>query len=731
MPYLPNDAGARRHREAEDARRNRLEIVKAQSIGQIDRRDLFRWGLFTVAGGLSLKHGLNPFVRSAYAAVPTGVPLSPLFGATPFTQPMPRADLLTRVANPLTAFTPAPQAEANTTPQTLDPALVAAYPGGNQGPIEGRPPGPMWAHQRWNEFLPAVGVQVTQEGAKANTSYNPGVPSSLNSGINAASAMPVRFHPSMPIQQTNSVWTFNGTVPPKLLLSRYGEPVLLRHHNRLPFEPAQNNGFGRHTLSTHEHNGHHGAENDGFTGAFFFPSQFYDYHWPLVLAGFNTVNTAATDPRAGGPNGSGGITKIPGDWRETMSSHWFHDHMFEFTAQNVYKGNAALHNIYSAVDRGNEAINDGINLRLPSGTAKDWGNLEYDVNLMLADKAFASSGQLIFDIFDTDGFLGDVMTVNLAYKPYFEVERRKYRFRILNGGVARIVKIALSDGKPFYQIGNCGNLLPERVLLSSLDLQAVAERFDIVIDFTQWSVGQKVWFVNMAEHGDGRKVGKVLSLGEAQQSNASSDPGVGRFLEFRIVRDPAQPDLSQVPVTLIPNPVLTGPVARTRNFEVGRGGGQNLPLGSNPQTASEGPWGIKTDGGPMLNASFDRVSAQPAYGSREVWKFKSGGGWDHPIHIHFEEGQILSRNGSTNLPAWLRGRKDVYRLGPGGEMTISMQFRDWGGMYMEHCHTTTHEDHAMLMRWDISPGNAPFLVPLPTPLPRPQGVGFAPPAEIL
>jgi manganese oxidase len=130
-----------------------------------------------------------------------------------------------------------------------------------------------------------------------------------------------------------------------------------------------------------------------------------------------------------------------------------------------------------------------------------------------------------------------------------------------------------------------------------------------VIDFTQWNVGDKVWMVNMAEHGDGRKVGKVLSLSQAQAANASSDPAVGRFLEFRVVRNPAQPDVSQVPVNLIENPAHTAPVARTRVFEFGRGANQTLPLGSNPQTASEGPWGIKLDGGSMLAAAFNRVSA--------------------------------------------------------------------------------------------------------------------------
>jgi FtsP/CotA-like multicopper oxidase with cupredoxin domain len=123
----------------------------------------------------------------------------------------------------------------------------------------------------------------------------------------------------------------------------------------------------------------------------------------------------------------------------------------------------------------------------------------------------------------------------------------------------------------------------------------------------------------------------------------------------------------------------------------------------------------------------------PQYGTREVWTLiNGGGGWDHPIHIHFEEGQILARNGSAaNVPAWEKGRKDVYRLRPGGSVTLTMQFRDWGGMFMEHCHNTVHEDNAMLVRWETKGLGAPFLSPLPTPVPTPQGVSFIPPDEIL
>ena len=744
MPFLPKKVSKARLRKAEITPRKRLDIAKALLHRLITRRDLLKWGLSAGAGALALKHGLNPFVDafvgSAHAistnsipGIPTGLPASPLFGVLPFTQPMPRFDILPR--NAVSTLIPAPTAQANTTQQPMPAAL-----GGGQGPIEGRPPGPIWAHQSFTTLPPQLAVEISTEGAKVNNVYNPGVASNLNSGIDPTQPFHPRFHPNLPDQGSLALWTFNGTLPPKLMIGRYGEPILMRHHNKLPADVTQNGGFGRHTITTHEHNGHHGAENDGFTGAFFFPTQFYDYHYPIVLAGRNAINTAATDPRAGSPNGSGGIINVPGDWHETMSTHWFHDHMFSFTAQNVYKGMAGMFNIYSALDRGNEAINDGVNLRLPSGTAKDFGNLDYDVNLMLADKAWDANGQLNMDIFNFDGFLGDIMTVNLVYKPFFEVERRKYRFRILNASVSRFFKIALSDGSQMIQIANDGNLLPHLVTLTALDEMGIAERYDIVIDFSRYSVGQKVQMVNLAQHVTGLKVDQDLSLSQAL-SGTSSDPCVGTFLEFRIVRNPATADVSQVPATLIPNPDLSSiPVARTRTFV----------FDDRPSTTTNDPvttfitgaggksaeWGIGTDSGQVLSADFGRVSAAPRFGTRETWTLKNGrDNWDHPIHIHFEEGQILARTDNRGNPVPIspaeQGRKDVYRLHPGGSVTITMQFRDWGGMFMEHCHNTMHEDNAMLLRWEIDDSGTPFLRPLPTPIPTPQGVTFQAPDDIL
>jgi manganese oxidase len=732
--YLPWNASRPQMKAARQAQDERRGIIKALSQKQISRRDLIKAGLFTSAGMLAPIRGLNPFVPNLLAqtpggpGIPTGLPPSPLFGATAFSQPMPRFDVLPRKT--LDTLTPAPSCEANTTSQPVDPAL-----GGGYGPIEGRPPGPMWAHQMWDRFPPQVAVEVSQQGNKGpNTTYNPGVVSSLNSGIDPSSPLPLQFHPAMPVQDENSVWTFNGTIPPKLLIGRYGEPILFRHHNRLPVDVTQNNGFGRHTISTHEHNGHHGAENDGFTGAFFFPNQYYDYHYPILLAGFTSMNTGATDPKASSPSDSGGLNYVAGDWHETMGTHWFHDHMFSFTSQNVYKGNAGMFNIYSGLDRGAEDINDGVNLRLPSGRAsvsgKSWGNLDYDVNLLLSEKAFDANGQLAMDIFQFDGFIGDVMTVNLAYRPYFEVEARKYRFRILNASVSRFFKVALANasgtGQLMTQIANDGNLLPRPVSLTMLDEQGIAERYDIVIDFSKYAVGTKLWMVNCCEHQDGKLPAKDLTIAQAL-SGASPDPCVGRFLEFRIVRKPALADISVVPAVLIPNPDLTSlPVAAERTFEFNRGANQTS---LNPDTSFTGPWGISTNGMGTLAADYGRISAAPKPGTREIWHLNNGGGgWDHPIHIHFEEGQILDRDGSAaNVPLWERGRKDVYRLRAAGTVTLTMQFRDFAGTYMEHCHNTVHEDNAMLLRWDIN-GN---LQPLPSPVPTPQGVTFIDPDEIL
>ena len=137
----------------------------------------------------------------------------------------------------------------------------------SRGPMEGRPPGEIFAHQRWDEFFPKVGYVMSWGPIAPNT----------------------KFHPLMPAQDANSVWTWGngrfaiGTLPLKLIKIRYGEPVLMRAYNNTPVDRALNNGFGRNETQLHFHNAHNGAESDGASNVHHFPGTFYDYRWSTKI----------------------------------------------------------------------------------------------------------------------------------------------------------------------------------------------------------------------------------------------------------------------------------------------------------------------------------------------------------------------------------------------------------------------------------------------------------------
>jgi len=449
----------------------------------------------------------------------------------------------------------------------------------------------------------------------------------------------------------------------------------------------------------------------------------------MQLSGYDTINTTATSDWGGYPNGSGGITRIRGDWHETMSTHWFHDHMLDFTAQNVYKGNAAMMNYYSAIDRGREGYQCNYtnaanpNMCFPSGTSLDWGNRDYDVNLVIADKAWDANGQLFFNPLNLDGFVADQVLVNWTCKPNFNVRARRYRFRILNGSVSRYFKLAIVNAQgqniPFHMIGNDGNIMEHAVAFPNaqsqeLPSQAIAERYDIIVDFAGLA-GQKLYLLNLMEHLDGAKPNRVIPAADVFSGLYQGDPGVGRIMQFTVVASTGT-DLSMNPADyvagkkkMIPRPTFTAAelaTARRRTFDFGKANGTDTA-----------PWTIKTDGGIGLGADMHRVSAAPKMGSVEVWRLVGSAGWSHPVHIHFEEGQILTRGGVA-APVWEQwARKDVFRLGAepnsSNDIELAIRFREFAGTYMEHCHNTQHEDHAMLMRWDSTKPGALVMIPTP------------------
>ena len=263
--YLPKSAPKNRLREAQKSRDNRAEIVRALNLGEVTRRDLFKMGIFTVMGALALKNGLSPFAQSAYGAIPVGTPPSPLFGAQRFVQPFRRLPVsptfpltIVNVGGKNEAVWPAAAGqtfnakqrswhEEFTAAQKLGVTNPFVNPLTNRGPVEGRPPGPYFAHQRWDEFLPKDGHLLT-----------------------LADASGLSFHDKFPAADLNKIWSFGfggpsakGSLPPPLTKVRYGSPALTRIYNRAPVDRANNGGFGRNEFASHNHNAHNGSGSDG------------------------------------------------------------------------------------------------------------------------------------------------------------------------------------------------------------------------------------------------------------------------------------------------------------------------------------------------------------------------------------------------------------------------------------------------------------------------------------
>ncbi len=777
-------------REAELARNNRLEIVNALSQDHISRRDLVRWGIFTTAGTLALKNGLSPYATSAFAQVPTGTPRSPLFNASKFSEPLPRAVVQTEYK-----FAGQPDGSAQwineQTNQILPEKNAKNYsyhedfnrsggtlyknPVTNVGPCEGRPNGAFFAHQRWDELFPKYGFLMSAGQVKPNT----------------------RFNIAMPAQDANSVWSFGDRTPgfrtningsrtgggtPPLVKMRYGEPCVMRIYNDLPVSRAANNGFGRNEMSTHFHNAHNGAESDGACNAYHFPGTFYDYHWGMTMARRDLPSVWPSHipgwkAKCSGPDDGESLVEVPGDFREIQGSMWFHDHRFFYTAENVHKGLFALANMYSGPDRAREDLNDGVNLQLPSGSALKWGNTDFDVNLAISNPAFKQDGQLFFDIFDTDGFLGDMLLVNGSYYPYMEVLPRRYRFRLLNASMARFIKLALAVEKasnfasgtavPFHFIANDGNFVVKPLKLWALDVQGVAERYDIIVDFSKFKPGDSIFLTNLLLQTDGRGPESPLSVG-ASLAGSSADPCVGPIMKFKVVpslrsvddttvtydystiNSDTSVDLSssdwgssgsKVLTTQIP---IEAPV-RERVIEWVRSGGDSRDNPGNvciPEcgTIEKFPWSVKVNGQSAHSLNANRISALiPKPGEVEHWTYvNNSGGWDHPIHLHFEEGVTINRGGAYIPETERLVRKDVWRLGRNGSVKFQVRFGEFGGAYVNHCHNTIHEDFAMLIRMQLltpPPGDPDFkgqshFVPTQTPIPSPKGVTWKTP-EIL
>ena len=592
--------------------------IADESIADTSRRNLFK---LAAAGSVASFITLKQNDALAVEVLPPPIIYPPSPPVVSWQESIP--EYVYRPKEPINELSPAPQEVSNQ--GTGNPQLDEC----GRNPI-----------QRFDEFYPV--------GNDNHDTYELHVTEQLH-----------MFNPAYPAQ---NIWGYDGVYPGPTFHARYGRTVITRLFNELP-SPQDHVGHGSPEISMHLHNLHTPSESDGFSGDYFSkskagptltaPGLYKDHCYPNVYAGYE--KSRESDPNA------------IGDPREALGTLWYHDHTLDSTGANVVKGLAGFYLLFDEIDSGNENDISNQALRLPSG--------DYDVPLMFQDMRFDANGLQFYDQMSPEGVLGDRVVVNGKIKPFFKVARRKYRLRLLNGGPTRFYEFYLVHNgivKPFTHIANDGNLFKNPLMNRTKIRLGMAERGDIIVDFSAFPLGSEVFLVNRLRQDDTRGPKDVRSPGD-------------QVLKFIVDRNPSAPDNSRVltATTLMreqPPINLTEVVAR-RTWEFGR---------------KNGAWTINDQ---FFNVNS--VRANPKKGTAEIWTLiNGGGGWSHPIHIHFEEGRILKRNGVAP-PAHERGRKDVFVLGPNETVEIFMRFRDFKGKYLMHCHNLPHEDHAMMLRWDI------------------------------
>ncbi|AGK96647.1 multicopper oxidase family protein [Clostridium pasteurianum] len=402
------------------------------------------------------------------------------------------------------------------------------------------------------------------------------------------------------------------------------------------------------------------------------------------------------------------------------STLWYHDHTLGLTRLNVLMGLAGF---YLLRDPKNPL--DKPNSVLPKG--------KYEIPIVIQDRSFNTDGSFAFpslginpDIhpYWVPEFFGDTITVNGKVWPNLNVERRQYRFRVLNGSNARFYNLQFSNKMTFTQIGSDGGYLPSPVNLTSL-LLAPGERADILVDFSGVAAGDKIILGNDAS--------------APFPTGTPADPEtVGQIMQFTVLDVPAvSPSVLPARLNTIPALKSDSPKRTLVLIEL---------------TGSAGPVEILLDGQKWSAP----ISELPKVGSTEDWEIVNLTPDAHPIHLHLVQSQVVARqtfqaeqyktdwiaiNGTppfnsptTVLPAtqYLEGNpalpaanedgwKDTVKANPGEVTTIRVRFApqdtsvddtspgvnlypfrpDLGPGYVWHCHIIDHEDNEMMRPYKV------------------------------
>jgi len=103
------------------------------------------------------------------------------------------------------------------------------------------------------------------------------------------------------------------------------------------------------------------------------------------------------------------------------------------------------------------------------------------------------------------------------------------------------------------------------------------------------------------------------------------------------------------------------------------------------------------------NFDMDRVDETVPFGATERWVFINDGPFPHPVHMHAVHFRVEARTGGRNqLFPWEQGWKDTVLVYPGERVSVIAKFDSHRGRFLMHCHNLEHEDHGMMMNFDIA-----------------------------
>lgn len=455
-----------------------------------------------------------------------------------------------------------------------------------------------------------------------------------------------------------TVYGYNGFMPGPTIKVRRGRQVVLRAINRLP--ATSYGGHPTHT-SVHLHGSTSLPQYDGYASDVLEPGEFKDYRYPNI---------------------------------QSARTLWYHDHAAHITAQNGYMGLTGQYHIQDDLEQG---------LGIPQG--------KYDVPLTITDKIFAPDGSFFFEDQDHSSLFGDVILVNGRPWPVMKVERRKYRFRVLNASTSRSYRLQLDTGDLMTVIGTDGGLAPRSQTTPHLRIGA-GERYEVVIDFAPYAAGRQIVLKNLSNPGN--------------QNFAST----AHVMRFDVVDPVSDPTNNSVPDVL--NPGTADQFDRTYNpmhlmAADATGPAVRVTLDRFPEWNINGAtWSDVVAGG------FRPLIANPALNQVQIWELtNSSGSWHHPLHIHLVDVKILDRNGHAPFP-YERGPKDVVYLGTAETIRVIGRFGPHEGRYMLHCHNLTHGDHDMMHQFQVGryrPANDPINADPAKPIAQMTPLGTSAPAS--